>query len=256
VDKLKGKIAFITGASSGIGKACAAAFANEGADLIISARKLDVVKNVASEIEKRWGVKVLSLKLDVRNQSDVLTAVNTLPAEWKNIDILVNNAGLALGLDKFQEGNTEHWDTMIDTNIKGLLYVSKAVIPLMIEREKGHVINLGSIAGHEAYPKGAVYCATKHAVDAITKSMRMDLLEHNIKISSIDPGAVETNFSNIRFEGDREKANNVYKGIDPLVAEDIADVALFIVSRPAHVNIADVIVFPAQQASASVTYRK
>lgn len=256
MEKLKGKIAFITGASSGIGKACAMAFASEGADLIISSRRPDVIKVAASEIEAAYRVKVLPLELDVRNRDDVFSVISNLPAEWKGIDILVNNAGLALGMDRFFECDTSQWDTMIDTNVKGLLYVSRAVVPLMIERQKGHIINLGSIAGHEVYPKGAVYCATKYAVDAITKSLRMDLVDQNIRVSSIDPGAVETNFSNIRFEGDTEKAKNVYKGIEPLVAEDIADIALFIASRPAHVNIADVVVLPVQQASATVFHRK
>lgn len=254
--KLKEKIVFITGASSGIGKACAIAFAKEGANLIITARRANIIEKFADELRSDYNVKVYAYKLDVRNQNEVDYAVNSLPDEWKKIDILVNNAGLGLGLSKLYEDDINNWEQMIDTNIKGLLYVTRAIVPGMVERESGHVINIGSTAGHEAYPKGHVYCATKHAVNAITKGLRMDVVDKNIRVSTVDPGAVETNFSNVRFYGDKEKAKNVYKGLKPLVAEDVAEAVLFCATRPAHANIAEIIMMPTQQASAMVFYRK
>lgn len=254
--KLKEKIVFITGASSGIGKACAIAFAKEGANLIITARRANIIEKFADELRSDYNVKVYAYKLDVRNQKEVDYAVNSLPDEWKKIDILVNNAGLGLGLSKLYEDDINNWEQMIDTNIKGLLYVTRAIVPGMVERESGHVINIGSTAGHEAYPKGHVYCATKHAVNAITKGLRMDVVDKNIRVSTVDPGAVETNFSNVRFYGDKEKAKNVYKGLKPLVAEDVAEAVLFCATRPAHANIAEIIMMPTQQASAMVFYRK
>ena len=208
MESLKGKIVFITGASSGIGKSCAYAFAAKGANLVISARREKIVEEVAKDIREKFGVKVYTIKLDVRNREEITKAVSALPDEWKGIDILINNAGLARGMDKFYDDDPNGWDEMIDTNVKGLLFVTHAILPGMIERKFGHIINIGSIAGREAYPKGAVYCATKHAVDAITRSLRMDTIDKNILVSTIDAGMVETNFSNIRF-GDPEKAKKM-----------------------------------------------
>jgi len=255
MESLKGKIVFITGASSGIGKSCAYAFAKQGANVIISARRVEIVKEFAKDIVDKFGVKAHAFKLDVRNREEVLNAVNTLPDEWKGIDILVNNAGLAKGLNKFHEDDPTVWDEMIDTNVKGVLFVANAILPGMIERKFGHIINIGSIAGREAYPKGAVYCATKHAVDAITRSLRMDVIDKNILVSTIDSGLVETNFSNIRL-GDPEKAKNVYKGLSPLTGDDVADAVVFCASRPAHVNIAEITLLAARQASATISYRE
>ncbi|MEG8946507.1 SDR family NAD(P)-dependent oxidoreductase [Rosettibacter firmus] len=253
---LKNKIIFITGATSGIGKACAYAFAKEGANVIISARRKELLNEIADDIRTNHNVNVLPLMLDVRNRKEVFDTINSLTDEWKKIDILINNAGLARGLNKFYEDNPDNWEEMIDTNIKGLLYVTYAILPGMIERGFGHIINIGSIAGHEAYPKGAVYCATKHAVDAITKSLRMDTIDKNILVSTIDPGLVETNFSKIRFDGDEEKAKAVYKGLIPLTGEDVADAVIFCATRPPHVNIAQITLLASQQASATIVYRK
>jgi len=253
---LKNKIAFITGASSGIGKACAESFAKAGCNLIICSRHLDKITKVADEIKTQTGVEVLAFELDVKDFKKIKNTIDNLPDYWKNIDILVNNAGLAKGLNKFYEDKIENWDEMIDTNIKGLLYATKAVLPYMIVRNAGHIINIGSIAGREPYPKGAVYCATKHAVYAITKSLKMDLVDKNIRVTTIDPGMVETNFSVVRFDGDKARAKEVYKGLQPLTAEDIADIVLFAATRPPHVNITDVVVMPTSQASATIAYRK
>lgn len=256
MELLKNKIVFITGANSGIGKACAYKFAKEGMRLIISARRLNLIEEVAADLRKEFNVEVCTFKLDVKNRKDVENAVKALPEEWKGIDILINNAGLARGFDKFYEDNPDDWDEMIDTNIKGLLYVTHAILPGMIEREMGHIINIGSIAGHEAYPKGAVYCATKFAVNAITRSLRMDIIDKNILVSSIDAGLVETNFSKTRFHGDEEKAKNVYKGLTPLTGEDVADAVLYCASRPLHVNISEITLLAARQASATIAYRE
>ncbi len=256
MESLKGRIVFITGATSGIGKSCAYAFAKEGANLIINARRINLLNEIAEDIRKKFGVKVHKFELDVRNKEEVVRSVNSLPDEWKNIDILINNAGLARGFNKFYEDNPQDWEEMIDTNVKGLLYVTHAILPGMIERKFGHIINIGSTAGHSAYPKGAVYCATKHAVDAITNSLRMDIIDKGILVSTIDPGLVETNFSNIRFDGDTEKAKNVYKGLTPLTGDDIADAVVFCASRPPHVNIAEIIMLAARQASAMVVHRE
>ncbi|MCX7798286.1 MAG: SDR family NAD(P)-dependent oxidoreductase [Melioribacter sp.] len=256
MQSLKGKIAFITGATSGIGKACAYAFAKEGANIIINARRLNLLKEIAMDIQKKYDVNVYAFELDVRNRKEVFTKINSLPAEWKSINILVNNAGLARGLNKFYEDNPDNWEEMIDTNIKGLLYVTHAILPGMIQRGSGHIINIGSIAGQEAYPKGAVYCATKHAVNAITKSLRMDVIDKNILVSVIDPGLVETNFSKVRFDGDEARAKEVYKGLTPLTGDDIAEVVIFCATRPPHVNIAQVTVLASQQASATIIHRK
>lgn len=249
------KIALITGATSGIGEATTLKLADNGFDVIIIGRRNDRLTTLKEKLEKN-GTRVLSLCLDVRIESEVKSAVENLPDEWKNIDVLVNNAGLVAGLSSLQEGDTDDWNRMIDTNIKGLLYITRYVSPFMITREKGHIINIGSIAGKEVYPNGNVYCATKHAVDALTKGMRMDMLKHNIKVTQICPGAVETEFSIVRFHGDKARADNVYKGFESLVAADIADCILFAVSRPSHVNINDMIVMPAAQATGTLFNKK
>lgn len=247
------KIAMITGATSGIGKATALKLADLGYQLIITGRR----RNLLFELEKAlYGkTKVLSMSFDVQVLEDVERAFAKIPAEWRDVEVLVNNAGLALGLSPIHLGETEDWDRMIDTNLKGLLYVTRLVSPGMVERKKGHIVNIGSIAGKEVYPNGNVYCATKHAVDAITKAMRIDLVEHGIKVTSIDPGMVETEFSLVRFKGDKAKAANVYEGLQPLTADDIADAVAFCVSRPPHVNINDMVIMPTIQASATVIKR-
>ena len=256
MSSLKNKTVLVTGASAGIGKACAYAFAKEGANVIIGARRVERLEVIKNEIEEKYSVKVLSLKLDVTNREEVISSIASLEGDWKKIDVLVNNAGLGRGLNKLYEDNPEGWDEMIDTNVKGLLMVTKEVVKGMIERKDGHIINIGSIAGHQAYPGGSVYCATKHAVRAITESLRMETLEHNIKVSTVDPGMVETEFSDVRFYGDKEKAKNVYKGLEPLTGEDIADTVVFCASRPKHVNINEIIVMPSAQAAAMVAHRK
>lgn len=256
MESLKGKIVFITGTTSGIGKASAYAFAEQGANVIICARRLNLVNEIAEDIRKKYNVKVHAFKLDVSKRDEVNKAIEALPEGFKKIDILINNAGVGRGLNKFYEDNPDGWEEMIDTNIKGLLYVTHFILPGMIERKSGHIINIGSIAGHEAYPKGAVYCASKHAVDAITRSLRMDIIDKNILVSTIDAGLVETEFSKVRFYGDEEKAKNVYKGLTPLTGEDIADAVVFCASRPPHVNIAEITLLAARQASATVVYRE
>ena len=256
METLKNKIVFITGATSGIGKACAIEFAKAGVNLILCARRIEFLKTLANEINKEHKIKTHFGKVDVRIKDEVDHFVDSLPAEFKGIDILVNNAGLSRGLEKFYEDDFNNWEEMIDTNVKGLLYVTNAVVPGMVERMNGHIINIGSVAGHEAYPKGGIYCGTKHAVDAITKSLRMDLIDKNIRVSTVDPGLVETNFSNIRFHGDEERAKNVYKGLTPLTGKDVAEAVLFIASRPAHVNIGEIIIFPTRQASAMIVHRE
>ena len=246
------KTALITGATSGIGRAIAHEFAKHGIRLILCGRRqerLDIIQSVLSK-----QTDVITLNFDVRNKTEVFNAISSLPASFKNIDILINNAGNAHGLDPIQTGDTDDWDAMIDINVKGLLYVSKAVIPQMTERQSGHIINIGSSAGKEVYPKGNVYCASKHAVIAITDGMRIDLNPFNIKVTAINPGLVETEFSQVRFKGDAI-ANNVYKGYKALQPEDIADIIYFTITRPSHVNIADLLVFPTAQAN-SVTVKK
>jgi len=253
--KLNNKIVFITGASSGIGKACSEYFAAEGAKLILTARREILLRELTEKFNREYNTDAIIFSLDVRDKNSVNELVNSLPKKWKNIDILINNAGLAKGLNKIYEDDIDNWEDMIDTNVKGLLYVTRAIVPGMVDRKSGHVINIGSTAGHEAYPKGHVYCATKHAVNAITKSLRMDVVDKNIRVSTVDPGAVETNFSNVRFFGDKEKAKNVYKGLTPLTAEDVAEAVLFCATRPPHANIAEIILMPTQQASALVFHR-
>jgi NADP-dependent 3-hydroxy acid dehydrogenase YdfG len=243
------KIAFITGATAGIGEACAKKLAKIGYNLIISGRREENLNRLEKDLSN-YQVKILKVVLDVRNQEEVFEKINSLPEHWKSIDLLVNNAGLAVGVSALQDGIVDDWERMIDTNIKGLLYITRSVCPLMIKRNQGHIINVTSIAGKEVYPGGNVYCATKHAVDALTKGMRIDMLPHNIKVSSVAPGMVETEFSIVRFKGDQEKANQVYNGFTPLYAEDIADTVEFIATRPAHVNINDILIMPTAQASA------
>ncbi len=250
------KIAFITGATAGIGEACAHRLAKEGYNMIIAGRRAENLYNLEKALKSEYNCQVLTLVLDVRHLQAVENAVASLPETWKNIDLLINNAGLAVGVSPIQEGIIDDWERMIDTNVKGLLYVTRTVAPLMIARKKGHIINIASIAGKEVYPGGNVYCATKHAVDALTKGMRIDMLPHNIKVSSIAPGMVETEFSIVRFKGDKEKADQVYNGLTPLYAEDIADTVAFIASRPGHVNINDVLIMPTAQASSRDVVRE
>jgi len=254
--KLENKTVLITGASAGIGKACALTFAEAGANILLTARRIERLHKLAEELVSKHGIKVKPMKLDVRNHSEVKNALSSLEDEWKNIDVLINNAGLARGFSKIYEGKIDEWEEMIDTNIKGLLYVTRQVLPKMVEQQRGHIINIGSVAGHETYPLGNVYAATKFAVDALTKSIRMDVLDKYIKVSTVDPGLVETEFSVVRFSGDNEKASNVYKGIIPLTAEDIADAVLFCATRAEHVNINEVILTPLAQASPTMVHRK
>lgn len=249
-------IVLITGATAGFGKAIAIKFAEHGYDVIINGRRTDRLAALEEEIKKTFDTKVFTLPFDVRKREDVETALNSLPHEWKNVDILVNNAGLAQGLSTIQEGNVDDWEVMIDTNIKGLLYVSRVIMPWMVERNKGHIINIGSIAGKEAYHRGNIYCATKFAVDAISKSMRIDMLLHGIKVTAINPGAAETEFSLVRFKGDEERAKITYKDYEPLKAEDIADVVYFAASRPPHVVLNDIVITPLAQANTSYLIKK
>ncbi len=253
---LKNKITLITGASAGIGEACAHAFAREGSHLILAARRQDKVIALAKALASEYGIRTHSLKLDVRQREAVNTIIEGLPAEWAEIDILINNAGLSRGLDKVQEGYYLDWDEMIDTNIKGLLWVSRAVLPGFVERDRGHVINIGSIAGRQVYTGGNVYCATKYAVRAITQGMRIDLVGTRVKCSSVDPGLVESEFSKVRFRGDLEKAEPVYQNFPPLQPEDIAETVLFCATRPPHVNIQDVLVMPQDQAAVYASYSR
>jgi len=249
---MSSKIALITGATAGIGEAVATRLAADGYQLIITGRREDRLKTIAEELKTNYAVNVLPLCFDVRNEEQVRTQLGKLPENWQAIDVLINNAGLAVGLNPVQTGVIEDWERMIDTNVKGLLYVTRAVVPYMIARKKGHIINVGSIAGREVYPNGNVYCATKHAVDAITKGTRMDLSPYGIKVSQLAPGAVETEFSIVRFKGDTERADNVYKGFTPLIATDIADVISYMVNCPPHVNIADLMILSTAQASISI----
>jgi serine 3-dehydrogenase len=249
MESVKDKIVCITGASSGIGAACAEVFAREGCALILSARRVERLENIARALHERHHVKVHTVRLDVTRQKDVERVFASLPAEWQAIDILVNNAGLSRGLDKLQEGKIQDWEEMIDTNVKGLLYVSRAVLPGMIQRNRGHVINIGSIAGRQLYPGGNVYCASKFAVRALNQGMKMDLLGTPIRVSSVDPGLVETEFSEVRFHGDRERAAKVYANMRPLRGDDVAEAVLFCATQPQHVNILEVVVVPTAQAS-------
>ena len=249
------KIALITGATSGIGKATAIKLAEAGYSTIITGRRKERLDELAKELTDK-GIQVLTLQFDVRNQTEVHNAIAGLPSEWQNIDVLVNNAGLAVGTSPIQDGIVDDWERMIDTNVKGLLYVTHEVAPLMIKNGKGHIVNLASVAGKEVYPGGNVYCATKHAVDALSKAMRIDMLKHNIKVTNIAPGMVETEFSIVRYKGDTQAADNVYKGITPLTGEDIADTIVFAVTQPAHVCLNDIQIMPTAQASSRDVDRK
>jgi 3-hydroxy acid dehydrogenase / malonic semialdehyde reductase len=249
------KIVLITGATSGIGKACAEKFAGSGYDLIITGRRADRLNEIKLGLESNFNINVFTCCFDVQNREAVFSALNHLPDQWKNIDILINNAGLALGRDSFENANLDDWDTMMHTNVDGLLYVSKAVLPFMITNKKGHIINIGSVAGKEVYENGNVYCASKFAVDAISKAMRIDLLKHKIKVTSISPGAVETEFSLVRYKGDPGKADAAYEGYTPLTANDIADTLFYCATLPPHVCINDIVITCLQQAGTYYFYK-
>ncbi len=253
---LKDKIVFITGASSGIGEACAREFAKLKANLILAARRKDRLNKLADELEKQYQIKVKCLEVDVRNFDDVQNKFNSLESNWKQVDILLNNAGLAKGLNKVYEGKLSDWHEMIDTNLKGLLNVTRVVSPQMVDRQSGQIINIGSTAGHEVYTYGNVYSATKFAVKSLTQSFRLDMLDKGIKVSSVDPGMVYTEFSKVRFSGDDQKAEQVYKGITPLSPSDVAESVIFCATRPYNVNINEIILTPIQQASSTQVYRK
>ena len=244
------KIVFITGATSGFGESAAYKFAAHGYDLILNGRRADRLQVLADELEKKYNVAVLQLPFDVQDEKAVFESIGHIPENWKAIDVLVNNAGLALGRDYFEEGDLSDWNTMIDTNVKGFLYVAKAVSQLMVPRKQGHIINMGSVAGKQVYEKGNVYCASKYAVDAISQSMRIDLLRHNIKVTSINPGAAETEFSLVRFKGDEGTAKKIYDGLKPLTAEDVAEVIYYCTTLPSHVCINDLSITCTQQADA------
>lgn len=250
-------VVLITGATSGFGEACAHIFAENGWNLIITGRRAERLEKIKSKLIERYSCKVLTLNFDVCIEKDVKTAIESIPLDFKkSIKILINNAGLAVGRGPIQDGLTDDWNRMIDTNIKGLLYVSHAVIPLLIQNTEGHIFNIGSIAGKEVYPGGNVYCASKHAVDALSKSMRIDLVEHGIKVTNIAPGAAETEFSLVRFKGNEVTAQSVYEGFDPLIAKDIAETIYFVATRPTHVTINDLVIMPTAQASATVLHKK
>ncbi|MBE9094354.1 SDR family oxidoreductase [Tychonema sp. LEGE 07203] len=257
---IQNQIVFITGASSGIGAACAKIFAKGGAKLILAARRIEKLDRLAKELVETKSVasmnEIYLLELDVRDRPQVESAIAALPDAWKNIDILINNAGLSRGLDKLHEGNFQDWEEMIDTNVKGLLYMTRYIVPAMVSRGRGHVVNIGSIAGRQAYPKGSVYCASKAAVRAISDGLKQDLLGTPVRVTEIEPGLVETEFSNVRFHGDAEKAKNVYQGLTPLTADDVADVVYFCATRSPHVNISEVLLVPTDQATATLVHRK
>ena len=249
------KLALITGATSGIGKASAIKFAQNGYNLILTGRRKERLESLSKELIEEYSIEVLILNFDIRERKEVESHIQSLKEPWVNIDVLVNNAGLAAGLNTFQDGSIDDWETMIDTNVKGLLYISKFVSLRMIQNGKGHIINIGSIAGKEVYPNGNVYCATKHAVDALTKAMRIDMVKHGIKVTQIAPGAVETEFSMVRLKGDAEKAAGVYNGFEPLHPEDIADVVYYVTTLPSHANINDLLIMPTAQANATTIFR-
>jgi serine 3-dehydrogenase len=253
---LRDKIVFITGASSGIGASCARAFAAQGAKVLLCARRLERIQALVDELQKEYGVTAHAFQLDVRDQPAVESAVASLPPEWEAIEVLVNNAGLSRGLDKLHEGKLQDWEEMIDTNVKGLLYVSRAVIPGMVKRGVGHIINLGSIAGIEVYPGGNVYCATKFAVRALSQGMRIDLLGTPLRVTNVEPGMVETEFSLVRFHGDEARADKVYESITPLTPDDIADAIVYCATRPPHVNIVEMLITPQAQVSTTMSFRE
>ena len=250
------KTILITGATSGIGKACAYQFGANENRIIITGRRNERLLELKKDLEDKFNTEVLILSFDIRDNNQVKDAVASIPNEWKDIDILINNAGLAVGLSKIQDGEVDDWERMIDTNVKGLLYITRAISPNMVARKSGQIINIGSIAGKETYPFGNVYCATKHAVDSLTKAMRIDMVEFGIKVTQIAPGAVETEFSNVRFKGDDAKADSIYVGYKPLHPEDIADAAYYCSNLPAHVNINDMLIMPIAQASSGVWHKE
>lgn len=250
------RIALVTGATSGFGEATARLLAQNGYKLIITGRRKERLESLKDELTSKYSTDILALTFDVRSKEEVGKAVDSLPAEWKRIDVLVNNAGLAVGLEHIQDGNTDDWDRMVDTNVKGLLYMTRAVAPLMVEQGCGHIVNIGSVAGKDVYENGGVYCATKFAVDAISKSTRIDLLKHNIKVTQICPGLAETEFSLVRFKGDEAKAKTPYTGIEAMTAEDIASIILYVISLPPHLCINDLVVTPTAQANAVYSYKK
>jgi 3-hydroxy acid dehydrogenase / malonic semialdehyde reductase len=250
------KIVFISGATSGFGKACAEKFASEGYDLILNGRREERLEEIKTRLEKKFNIAVCLLPFDVQNRESVFKNIQNIAESWQSIDVLINNAGLALGRDYFDEADMDDWETMIDTNVKGLLYVSRAIIPFMIKYKKGHVINLGSVAGNEVYEKGNVYCGSKFAVDAISQSMRIDLLRHGIKVTNIEPGAAETEFGVVRFKGDADAAKQVYNGITPLTGKDIADIIYYTTTLPPHVCINEIEVTCIEQANAIYFNRK
>lgn len=250
------QIALITGATAGIGKETARLLAQNNYNLILTGRRKERLNEVKIELESSYGCKVITLNFDIRIKDETINALQNIPDEWKTIDVLINNAGLAAGLAPVNSADIDDWEDMIDTNVKGLLYASRVVTPWMIERQRGHIINISSIAGKEAYPNGSVYCGTKHAVSAISKAMRIELMPFGIKVSTIAPGAVETEFSLVRFRGDQQKASKVYEGFSPLIAQDIAETIWFVLSRPQHVNIDDLLIMPTSQASARDFHRK
>lgn len=254
--RLDKKTVFITGASSGIGAACALRFAEAGARLLLCARNFDRLKECVKNLQLEHKVEIHAFQLDVSQRAEVQKKLMGLPKEWQTIDVLVNNAGLAMGLDTLQEGDVDNWEEMIDINIKGLLYVTRAILPRMIARKSGHIVNIGSVAGHEVYPKGNVYCATKHAVDALTKGLRMDLAGTHLRVSTVDPGIVETNFSMVRFKGDKARAEAVYKGFTPLTPYDIADAVFYCTNCPPHVNISELRIMPVAQAAAMQLHKE
>ena len=250
------KTVLITGASSGIGEGCARKFASQGAKLILNSRSTDKLTALAEELKEKYDAECYVMPFDVCNREAAATALNALPQEWKSIDVLINNAGLAIGVDKEHEGSLDEWDVMIDTNIKALLSMTRLVVPGMVERGKGHIINIGSIAGDAAYPGGSVYCATKAAVKALSDGLRIDLVDTPLRVTNIKPGLVETNFSVVRFRGDKEKADNVYRGIKPLNGDDIAEVAYFAASAPEHMQVAEILVMPTYQATGTIVSKK
>lgn len=253
---MKAKIVFITGASSGIGEGCARKFAKEGWNLILNARTVSKLEMLKTELEKEWGTQVYILPFDVRDRKEAVVALASLPQEWKAIDVLVNNAGLVIGVDKEFEGKLDEWDIVIDTNIKGLLAMTRIVVPGMVERGCGHIINIGSIAGDAAYPGGSVYCATKAAVKALSDGLRIDLVDTPLRVTNVKPGMVETNFTVVRYRGDKAAADNFYKGIRPLTGDDIAETVYFAASAPEHIQIAEVLLMPTYQATGAISYKK
>ena len=253
---MKAKVVLITGASSGIGEGCARKFASQGWNLILNARNQEKLEELKRELEQAYGIRVCVLPFDVRDRQQAIIALTSLTEEWQAIDVLVNNAGLVIGVDKEFEGNLDEWDIMIDTNIKALLAMTRLVVPEMLKRGRGHIINIGSIAGDAAYPGGSVYCATKAAVKALSDGLRIDLVDTPLRVTNIKPGMVETNFSVIRYRGDKQAADNFYKGIRPLTGDDIAETVYFAASAPEHIQIAEVLLMPTYQATGTISYKK